>query len=154
MKNHVAKFSQFVNEMAKGDYFRTKSDPMTYGMYKGGSSDWSHGQPEFEPDDELSADEFMDKYGDDIDSPDFQNWKKSWKPDEQVKVWKGLDREGPKFKRKQETSDRIQDMSTLDIRKAIDIINSHISDAGSNKIPNKISELLQILNDELSQRDQ
>lgn len=147
MKNHVAKFSQFVNEMAKGDYFRTKSDPMTYGMYKGGSSDWSHGQPEFEPDDELSADEFMDKYGDDIDSPDFQNWKKSWKPDERVKVWKGLDKEGYKFKRKQDTDEAIQNMPTLQIQQAIDAIEKMKSGA-----PTKALALLPKLMYELYRR--
>lgn len=129
MKNHVSKFGQFINEMAKGDYFSTgKGD--VYGMHKGGSSDWSRTPPEEEPDEELDADEFMSRYGDEVDSESFNNYRRTWDPDTKVKVWKGMERDGWKIAKKKSA---IEKMSDRQLKNMYDGLKNNLQKTRSNQ---------------------
>ena len=128
MKNHVFKFGQFINEMAKGDYFSTGKDDV-YGMHKGGSSDWSRTPPEEEPDEELDADEFMSRYGDEVDSEGFNNYRRTWDPDTKVKVWKGMERDGWKIAKKKSA---VEKMSDRELKKTYDILKINLEKIESN----------------------
>ena len=107
MKNNVFKVSQFINEMAKGDYFNAGRD--TYGMHKGGSSDWSNTPPEEDPDEELDPDEFISRYGDEVDSDSFDNYRRTWAPETKVKVWKGMERDGWKIAKQKSAIEKMSD---------------------------------------------
>ena len=102
MKNHVKGFSQFINERAKGDYFQGgPKNPEIYGLHKRGSGDWHNpGEEDWnritgeDPDEELSNQEFIDKYGEELDKAG-HNFINQQPSDNRVKVWKNRNEPEP-----------------------------------------------------------
>ena len=129
MKNHIKNFGQFVNEMAKGDYFQSSGlkhgDSSIYGLHRDGSSDWMmpgdqewKEKMEHEPDEELTADEFLARHAEELGPHGAAYLNRERTPDSRVKVW-----------RKKADSTAIQKMSIAELELALDTLDKGIKKA-------------------------
>ena len=154
MKNHVVKFSKFINEMAKGDYFRAGKGDI-YGLHKDGGNDWMTPpfEPALDPDEELDIDDFSNKYGQELESPGFERYRKELAPGTRVKVWKGL---GDRESARKMSRASIERMTTRELGKVVQTLKSNLEDAQDSSADSsslqKLRSLLSELNAELMRR--
>jgi len=163
MKSYIKNFSSFLNEDADGDYFQVNSPKHSgreiYGLHRRGSSDWHNtGTPDWnkitsdEPSDELSPDEFIKKYGDDLDTDGRDYIERESTPETRIKTWKSRSQVS-----KDPALNLIQSASTDDLHHMRTQVEKGLNKASekgaSSALVNKLTSILDKISLEINSRN-